>query len=1004
LNLWRECSFFPDDGQCSSRSCAIDECEEQEFLNVCHGHASGNIDSSLDGHNFQKWLEDGDPWTNDADVMNVGENMNYVDLMKNPERFTGYSGPSATRIWSAIYDENCFVNEDVDLVPSFNNPTEQCIEKRVFYRIISGLHSSITTHLTHDFSRDLSSQIFAPNIDRFFETVAKHPSRVHNMYLTYLMLLRAVSKALPTFYRFDYQNGQASQIQTLLHQLTDVTNTCPNTFDENVMFQGADALTMKSQFKNHFRNISVILDCVSCERCKLWGKLQINGVGTALKILFDVKQQQAEEMLHLERTELVALIHTFRRLSESLKWSNEMFKQYALRNAPHESSVGSENNVQFGGEKGADDESPSINAESHKLDHQHESEHNEQHRSDKWNEDDSSFAELENRESEIYMTPPPHHRAEILDHHPDTSQVHQSEPESHISEAEEIATAIPLIPELDSDLSQVLHSEETVENQVLDASIDAVAESEAKKYSDIRHTIHMAPPSEWVEGAPVPESDPLQHHKNDVGLAQEEAHHEQVLPPQEQSESNPEIVAHSIHHEEENHELLHHPNAGQYHHHGSEHEKHQNPERTPEEVHKLHHEEQHVEQQQEDRQGEQQQQQQQQKQQNDEHQHHNQHGGHHQSHDHQHNHHDHHHHHGMAGMDFGHGDFGMGGGEGHHHGGHNLPTEVRDLSSMTADSWAPPDPEGFDLFLAYVNEYWRIAKVGAVDFYFGLLVPALRENSEVYSGLAIISPIFLLFVLALKRQPDAMAPFDDPVARPTSLRHTNSGGSKGGLTPTSRPVKSDQSFAPTPAFLKAGASNNSSQQQLPTTSSTPDIKKPNPKETPTPSSGITRNRHAPAYPPVSGPTDPSLPLAPSAPKATSNPLPLFPPITGSQPSGANNTPTRPPFPTKSPSKPTSTSAVGAPVAGSEPVGEPKPRRSSHKADISDEMASTASSSSQPPAAAAAAAAASSSASSSTMAFTPGSGPPLPGLRGNAPKGVAAPRPRRAIPIPEPLKK
>ncbi len=32
----------------------------------------------------------------------------YIDLVLNPERFTGYSGHSPHRIWSAIYEENCF--------------------------------------------------------------------------------------------------------------------------------------------------------------------------------------------------------------------------------------------------------------------------------------------------------------------------------------------------------------------------------------------------------------------------------------------------------------------------------------------------------------------------------------------------------------------------------------------------------------------------------------------------------------------------------------------------------------------------------------------------------------------------------------------------------------------------------------------------------------------------------------------------------------------------------
>ena len=32
------------------------------------------------------------------------------------------------------------------------------------------------------------------------------------------------------------------------------------------------------------------MDCVACEKCRLWGKLQITGLGTALKILFSTKK------------------------------------------------------------------------------------------------------------------------------------------------------------------------------------------------------------------------------------------------------------------------------------------------------------------------------------------------------------------------------------------------------------------------------------------------------------------------------------------------------------------------------------------------------------------------------------------------------------------------------------------------------------------------------------------------------------------------------------------
>ena len=32
----------------------------------------------------------------------------YYDLVRNPERFTGYTGPSAVNVWKLIYDQNCF--------------------------------------------------------------------------------------------------------------------------------------------------------------------------------------------------------------------------------------------------------------------------------------------------------------------------------------------------------------------------------------------------------------------------------------------------------------------------------------------------------------------------------------------------------------------------------------------------------------------------------------------------------------------------------------------------------------------------------------------------------------------------------------------------------------------------------------------------------------------------------------------------------------------------------
>ena len=79
---------------------------------------------------------------------NEDQDMVYINLLENRERFTGYSGPLAARIWAAIYNENCFQSLRSDM----------CLEERVFYRLISGLQTSITTHIAHvvSFRFDLS--------------------------------------------------------------------------------------------------------------------------------------------------------------------------------------------------------------------------------------------------------------------------------------------------------------------------------------------------------------------------------------------------------------------------------------------------------------------------------------------------------------------------------------------------------------------------------------------------------------------------------------------------------------------------------------------------------------------------------------------------------------------------------------------------------------------------------------------------------------------------------
>lgn len=57
---------------------------------------------------LQRWSEHDEALNNFCILDDNQEGAEYVDLLLNPERYTGYHGESANRIWRTIYLENCF--------------------------------------------------------------------------------------------------------------------------------------------------------------------------------------------------------------------------------------------------------------------------------------------------------------------------------------------------------------------------------------------------------------------------------------------------------------------------------------------------------------------------------------------------------------------------------------------------------------------------------------------------------------------------------------------------------------------------------------------------------------------------------------------------------------------------------------------------------------------------------------------------------------------------------
>jgi len=247
----------------------------------------------------------GDPWSFDQ----INDSMIYVDLQTDREMFTGYQGQN---IWKIIYEENCM------------SLSKECGADNILYKIISGMHASVSSQLSEYYVNFKDEkQTIVPNEFMYYHKVGAFPERLRNLAFAIETLIRAFVRYIDLIEAFSVDTGDFGEdmkTKQLLQKLSNVLKNIKDIhFNQNQIFgQHISEPTQKAAYLQYFRNITQVMDCVDCVKCKVYGKMQVLGAGVALRIMLK------ENEIRLTRNELVAFVNTLNKWTESLQIVDRM--------------------------------------------------------------------------------------------------------------------------------------------------------------------------------------------------------------------------------------------------------------------------------------------------------------------------------------------------------------------------------------------------------------------------------------------------------------------------------------------------------------------------------------------------------------------------------------------------------------------------------------------------------------------------------------------------------
>lgn len=274
MDMMTSCAYMPTHEQ----TCAMETCEISPVDDVPDEMA--DLDETEHDFELDSWAR----WDMPSDFTE------YYDIVDTAAIDTGYNG---SHVWRFIHERIQFQGESLPLWQAD------------FNRAISGLHASVSSHIT------AAQPDEDAEMSQYRRRLRDIPGAVDGLYFAYMLTLCALHEARETLETRSYL-GEDDDLLPIMRALT-----ASPLLEEPALQRAAESLREHARSPQaqlwkcrlRTRDMLRIMNCVDCALCRLHGKVTVLGLGTALRALLGSKGRSMDTFA-LHRVEVAALVAT----------------------------------------------------------------------------------------------------------------------------------------------------------------------------------------------------------------------------------------------------------------------------------------------------------------------------------------------------------------------------------------------------------------------------------------------------------------------------------------------------------------------------------------------------------------------------------------------------------------------------------------------------------------------------------------------------------------------